>query len=218
MENNKPFVSNLDESPRMFKNNFLDYFSRVHFSVVLIIYLPIIAGMIYLALISYGIYWVTFLSIFIGGVIFWTLFEYFLHRYFFHLDLKGKIGERVHFIVHGVHHNHPNDSKRLVMPPGASLALALVLFGVFCVCFGFHMDLVFSFTSGFTLGYVTYDMIHFATHHSNYKGKWFLKIKTNHMMHHYKDHSLGFGLSNIFWDRVFGTLHNISQDSGQQNK
>lgn len=213
MPENNLFVSNEDESPRMFKSDFLDYFSRVHFSMVLIIYLPIIGWLIYLGLVIYQVNWIVFTSLFFGALIFWTLFEYLLHRYFFHLELKGKVGERVHFIVHGVHHNHPNDSKRLVMPPGASLALALVLFGIFYLSFGLNLGLTCCFAAGFTLGYVIYDMMHFATHHSNFKARWFLKIKTNHMMHHYKDHSRGFGLSNIFWDKVFGTLHDFDIDS-----
>ena len=36
----------------------------------------------------------------------------------------------MHWIIHGVHHDHPNDPLRLVMPPAVSVPLAPVVFGV----------------------------------------------------------------------------------------
>ena len=37
----------------------------------------------------------------------------------------------MHFIIHGVHHDHPNDKLRLVMPPAVSIPLAALFFGAF---------------------------------------------------------------------------------------
>ena len=45
----KNFVSNKDETVRMFESNFLESLSRVHPSVPLIIFVPVILFMIYLA-------------------------------------------------------------------------------------------------------------------------------------------------------------------------
>ena len=39
------FVSAKNESPRMFKNNLLDYFSRAHPLMVPIVFLPVVAGL-----------------------------------------------------------------------------------------------------------------------------------------------------------------------------
>ena len=39
------------------------------------------------------------------------------------------IGARLHWMIHGVHHDHPNDPMRLVMPPSASVPLALAFYG-----------------------------------------------------------------------------------------
>ena len=32
-------------------------------------------------------------------------------------------------MIHGVHHDHPNDPLRLVMPPAASIPLAIIVVG-----------------------------------------------------------------------------------------
>ncbi len=65
----------------------------------------------------------------LAGLAIWTLSEYWLHRKVFHWEPDHPIGSRMHFIIHGVHHDHPNDKMRLVMPPGASIPLALLFFG-----------------------------------------------------------------------------------------
>ena len=52
---------------------------------------------------------------------FWTLTEYWLHRFVFHFEPEKGIGARLHWIIHGVHHDHPNDPLRLVMPPSVSV-------------------------------------------------------------------------------------------------
>ena len=56
-------------------------------------------------------------AVFVGGYGLWTLTEYWIHRSVFHLEPKSRLGGRLHWIFHGVHHDHPNDPRRLVMPP-----------------------------------------------------------------------------------------------------
>ena len=72
----------------------------------------------------------------IGGYALWTLFEYWLHRIVFHFEPEDGIGARLHWIIHGVHHDHPNDPLRLVMPPAVSVPLGAVVFGVLYLVFG----------------------------------------------------------------------------------
>jgi sterol desaturase/sphingolipid hydroxylase (fatty acid hydroxylase superfamily) len=40
----------------------------------------------------------------------------------------------------------------------------------------------------------------------------------NHQLHHYKDEHLGFGVSNTFWDRVFGTMFDLSKNKQDREK
>src|SRR5207244_12871900 len=110
------YVSNKNETVRMFESDFMELFSRVHPATPLVLYLPVVGSMLYLAL------WRQILSIlavagfFLLGVLLWTLLEYLIHRYIFHYETKTRLGKRLHYIINGVHHDSPNDALRLVMP------------------------------------------------------------------------------------------------------
>ena len=52
---------------------------------------------------------------------------------------------------------------RLVMPPGASIPLALLFFGVFWLIFG--TPTAYPLFAGFLVGYLVYDYMHYYLHH-----------------------------------------------------
>lgn len=209
MKGNDQFVSANDESPRMFENDVLDYFSRSHPMSVPIIFIPIISYFIYSALFINELAWTRFLGIFVLGIVIWTLFEYIMHRYVFHLKIDSDWGRRMHFMIHGCHHDYPNDSMRLVIPNLASIILAILVYwafyGIIISLIGSTEGVLHGFYASFVLGYLIYDMMHYATHYAKFKNKWFREIQRNHLDHHYVDHDRGFGLSNVIWDRIFGT-------------
>jgi sterol desaturase/sphingolipid hydroxylase (fatty acid hydroxylase superfamily) len=107
----KNFVSNKDETVRMFQNNFLENLSRIHFSVPLFIFLPAVGYLMFQAIAVYHLPALTIAAFFVLGLFVWTFMEYILHRFLFHWKPPGKIGERLHFVFHGVHHDYPSDSK-----------------------------------------------------------------------------------------------------------
>ena len=72
--------------------------------------------MLYVALWRQGFPVIVVSGFFLLGVLLWTLLEYLIHRYIFHYEPKTGVGKRLHYIIHGVHHDYPNDGKRLVMP------------------------------------------------------------------------------------------------------
>ncbi len=199
----KQFVSNKDETVRMFDNDLLEALSKVHFTVPLFIYLPVVAYFLYRSVGLYSLSFITILSLVLLGIFVWTLTEYTLHRFIFHLVPNSAWGEKMHFIFHGVHHDYPNDSKRLVMPPSVSVPLAVIFYFLFQVLLG--TTLVAPFFVGFILGYIFYDMTHYAIHHYNMHNKFLLFIKNHHMKHHYKDPAKGFGVSSPLWDDIIGT-------------
>lgn len=200
------FVSNRNESPPMFQNKFLDMFSRIHFSSVPILFVPISSYFFYRSLVQFdvAVWWVVLL--FFGGYAFWTLMEYVIHRVVFHHKFTSPLGKRFHYIAHGIHHDFPNDSLRLVMPPAINLSLATIFYFTFYMVFQ-DAGLTAGFFSGFTFGYMVYDLMHYASHFYNFKWKWFQKIKRSHLLHHYREPNSGFGLSTVFWDHVFRTTH-----------
>jgi sterol desaturase/sphingolipid hydroxylase (fatty acid hydroxylase superfamily) len=199
----KNFVSNKDETVRMFESGFMEMFSRVHFSVPLYIYLPVVFYFLYRAIFVYSMPAVTIILLFILGVAIWTLTEYTLHRFLFHYEFKSEFGAKLHFIFHGVHHDYPNDSKRLVMPPSVSIPLAVLFYYIFVLILG--TIYVAPFFVGFIIGYLIYDMTHYAVHHFNMHNRLWLAVKNHHMKHHYMDSTKGFGVSSPVWDDVMGT-------------
>ena len=199
----KQFVSNKDETVRMFENDFMEALSKVHFTVPLFIYLPVVAIFLYLSIGAYSLSFITIFSLFVLGIFVWTFTEYTLHRFVFHFVPNSNWGRRMHFIFHGVHHDYPNDSKRLVMPPSVSMPLAIIFYFLFKFILG--QTLVAPFFVGFIIGYLFYDMTHYAIHHYNMHNKFWLFIKNHHMKHHYKDPAKGFGVSSPLWDDIIGT-------------
>jgi sterol desaturase/sphingolipid hydroxylase (fatty acid hydroxylase superfamily) len=119
------------------------------------------------------------------------------------LELKGELGARIHFIFHGVHHDYPSDSRRLVMPPSVSIPLATLFYFLFRFLIG---DIsVHPFFAGFLTGYLFYDITHYAVHHFNMHSKFWLAIKNHHIKHHFQDPDKGYGVSSPIWDYVFRT-------------
>lgn len=199
----KNFVSNSSESIRMFKNDFFETLSKVHFYVPLIVYIPVIAFLIWKSFIDVHMSFLPFIAWLIAGLFVWTITEYIMHRYIFHFYPKSEFGKKIHFIFHGVHHDYPNDAKRLVMPPSASIPMALALYFLFL--FLLPAGTIYSFFTGFLVGYLFYDMTHYALHHANFKSEFWKNLKKHHMLHHYSDSTKGYGVSSSIWDKIMGS-------------
>jgi len=199
----KNYVSNKDETVRMFENDFLEALSKVHWTIPLWLYVPVVLFFLYRSLFTFELTIGNVILYFAIGLFIWTFTEYFLHRFIFHYNAKNKFGNRIHFIFHGVHHDFPKDSKRLVMPPSVSIPLAVIFYVLFFYILG--PVLISPFFAGFIVGYIFYDITHYAIHHFNMKNKFWLAIKNHHMLHHYKHSDKGFGVSQPAWDHVFGT-------------
>lgn len=198
----KKYISNKDESVRMFESDFLESLSKVHWTIPLFIYLPVISLLIYKSL-SERLKFSQIFILFFLGIIIWTFTEYTLHRFIFHYQPKSDLGQRLHFILHGVHHDYPKDSRRLVMPPSVSIPLALFFYYLFIMVLGHTF--ILPFFAGFLTGYLFYDTTHYAVHHFNMHNKIWLAIKNHHMKHHYQNPESGYGVSQPVWDYVFGT-------------
>jgi sterol desaturase/sphingolipid hydroxylase (fatty acid hydroxylase superfamily) len=188
---------------RLFENPLLERLSKISPVTVLAIYLPLAVFFAWKSF-AVGVSAGSFVTLFLFGLAVWTLFEYFFHRYIFHFTPRGAFQRRVSFLFHGVHHQYPNDKKRLVMPLVMSASIGVLLFALSLPLFGAG---VWAYASGFTLGYLAYDMTHYSIHHFKPpQVKWLRDVWKSHLDHHFRDSTLGFGVSSAFWDRVFGTL------------
>lgn len=186
----------------MFENELFEFFSRIPPWQPPVIFLPVIAWSAYTAL-SAGVGVLMFGGLYILGVLNWSLMEYWFHRLIFHYEADSKLGKRLFWILHGVHHDWPNDKLRLVFPPAVSIPLALIFFFLYTQIFGETNR--YAVFAGLTTGYLTYDMVHYYVHHFAPKNPIGKFLRKYHLAHHFKDGTTGFGVSMPLWDFVFGT-------------
>lgn len=197
------YVSNTRESVRMFRLDWMEALSKVYWWVPALVYTPIVTALLAYAIAMQGVGALPAFAWFALGFMLWTPTEYVMHRWLFHYEPSAKWAQRLHFVMHGVHHDYPNDAHRLVMPPTASLPIALVFYGLFSLVMP-ATGLYASF-AGFLFGYMVYDLIHYALHHASWRMPWFTALKRNHMQHHFVDPNRRYGVSSPLLDYVFGT-------------
>jgi sterol desaturase/sphingolipid hydroxylase (fatty acid hydroxylase superfamily) len=195
----------------MFDNRLLELASRVHPAVPPLIYLPVVTVCLALAIGRENLGVPSVVAVFLLGLAFWTLAEYLLHRFVFHFEPDTNWGRRLHFIIHGVHHDYPHDPMRLVMPPSVSVPLATLVFLGFRVVLGPVWSL--PFFAGFLIGYLIYDMTHFHIHHHRSDNKLSLALRRYHYRHHFQQSDRGYGVTSSLWDRVFRTVPVLRRSS-----
>ncbi|KIY45038.1 oxidoreductase [Fistulina hepatica ATCC 64428] len=232
-------------SARLFGSDFLEFFTRTKWYVIPTIWLPI-AGYLFLRSVfqfagALPTFWTqpalplsalsevpvsTFAKVgmcFLLGNFLWTILEYILHRFLFHLDQNlpdHPMFFIMHFLLHGIHHYLPMDGYvqcclirrsalttfesrlRLVMPP---VLFATLQFPFTRLAYAlFPVAIANGIIAGAFTFYVGYDCMHYALHHSKLPG-YLADMKRYHLGHHYKNYELAFGVTSKIWDIVFNT-------------
>jgi dihydroceramide fatty acyl 2-hydroxylase len=197
------------DSVRLFESDLLEKLSHVNPVVPALLWIPIIAALIYRSFAVHENTALDFALYGFAGLFFWTFLEYALHRFVFHYPAKSEFGNRMVYLMHGLHHEDPADPTRLVMPPVPALiytAILVPIFRFFCGPNYFE-----AFTAFFLIGYLAYDYIHFYVHHFTPRfpvGKF---LKKYHLKHHFANYESKWGVSNPLWDYVFGTVESKSE-------
>jgi len=200
---------------RIFQNSYLEWFTKTHPLVIWALYLPVIIGFPIYGIQNAYFTPVSAILILLGGVLFWTLFEYLAHRYLFHMMTETERGRRWIYILHGNHHEFPRDKERLFMPPVPSLIITSVLFSLYYLIL---QTAAWAFFPGFILGYLLYASMHYAIHAFAPPFYWMKPLWRNHHLHHYKDEEKGFGVSSTLWDRLFGTMFDLNKEKEDKEK
>lgn len=197
-------MKNNTESLRLFENDFLESLTHVHPILPAIVWSPFVAYLYYVAVAERALPFSEIAIVSLLGLLVWTFTEYALHRWAFHFPAKSKFGQRLVFLFHGNHHDVPNDKTRLVFPPVPAIIIMFLLWQFF----GLFVPTRFMevFMGAFTIGYLCYDYIHYATHHfpmTSAVGKYLRKY---HLQHHYQGKAAKYGVSNPLWDYILGTV------------
>ncbi|NXQ81016.1 FA2H hydroxylase, partial [Nyctibius grandis] len=214
----------VDRPIRLFHSDFLEFLSKTAWYVVFMVWTPVV---LYLSWVSYTslaqgntrlfssftteysipIYKYCFPFIFLLGMILWSLLEYLIHRFVFHMKPPASNYYLItlHFLLHGQHHKSPFDSSRLVFPPVPASLVIGFFYGIMQLLMPEGLGL--SLFVGGLCGYVVYDMMHYYLHYgSPKKGTYLYGLKAYHVKHHFEHQKSGFGITTRFWDHPFRTL------------
>ncbi|KXN89147.1 Ceramide very long chain fatty acid hydroxylase SCS7 [Leucoagaricus sp. SymC.cos] len=218
----------LSEPARLFGPEYLEVFTRTAWYVVPTFWGPIAAYLFfrsvfqftgslpdfftnpalpwsYISDVPVESYTKTLACFFLGNVI-WTILEYTMHRFLFHIDEvlpDTSTFITLHFLMHGIHHYLPMDRLRLVMPPLLFFVLQLPFTQLAYVLF--PVAVANGIIAGSFTFYVLYDCMHYALHHTKLPA-YMREMKKYHLAHHYKNFELGFGVTSKIWDYVFNTV------------
>lgn len=189
---------------KLFDNKILEKLTRTHIAIPISIFIIYAGALLYYSIAVVGT--LTALQttgLFVTGFLVFTLVEYTMHRFLFHIGTKTKKREKFQYTLHGVHHEFPKDKERLAMPPIMSITIATTL--LFVIKFILNIQ-VFAFLPGFLVGYAGYLFMHFILHTYKAPKGMFNFLWANHAVHHYKDQTKAFGVTNPIWDMIFGTM------------
>lgn len=216
----------LKESARLFQWDALEMLTRTKWWVVPLFWGPITAFLFALSMLQFTDSSITARSLFelrhvpsvsaaaisktlvcfFAGNVIWTILEYTLHRFLFHVDHylpDQNWALLLHFLLHGIHHFLPMDRLRLVMPPTLFIMLETPFTNLAHAIF--PKAVANGIISGAFAFYILYDCMHYALHHTRLP-QYMAEMKRYHLAHHYKNFELGFGVTSKVWDYVFGTV------------
>lgn len=190
------------QSPKLFKNKILEFLTKTHPLVIDAMYFVITYFLISYFYKTYSGSVGLIAGLFVAGFFCWSLAEYLMHRFLYHKIEDATYNTGIQYLFHGIHHEYPNDSTRLVLPWIPSLVFASIFFGIFYLIMGKYA-LVFG--PGFVIGYCAYMTVHYTVHKVP-PPKRFNFWWTFHNIHHYQQHDRAFGVTSPIWDVVFGTM------------
>jgi len=191
-----------------------DVFTHPKTRYVVGLWVPIVLLLVATAVLSDGSL-LTLLGGAVFGVLVYSFVEYLMHRYLYHWEpesrfwrtVTGDVGRR-----HMRHHREPermhgaiNDRQVPVMVVAGICTAGSVLLMPWPLGFG-----LMAIAAGVT-NYVLQEIVHFGTHHLPMRHPLLAALKRHHMLHHYRDWDMNFGLFWPFWDLVLGTHHTSRQ-------
>jgi len=188
---------------RLFRSDALERLSHVHAATPVLLWAPVVSWLLWRSVVVERLEAATVIALGAAGLIAWSFVEYVLHRFVFHLASTSPGARRMQFVMHGVHHDDPNDSTRWLMPPIPAIAGGVVLFALARIFLG--GTLVQPFFACFLIGYLAYDYTHFAVHHAGVRTRLGRYLRRRHLLHHFATPEARWGVTSPLWDWIFRT-------------
>uniref|UniRef100_A0A670YIQ7 Fatty acid 2-hydroxylase n=1 Tax=Pseudonaja textilis TaxID=8673 RepID=A0A670YIQ7_PSETE len=222
----------VDRPIRLFHSDLMEFFSRTTWYIVCIFWLPVVffLGWHCYTTLAQGktqlfssftsayaipVHKNCFPLLFVLGIFIWSLLEYLIHRFIFHMNPPASNYYLItlHFLMHGQHHKSPFDSSRLVFPPVPASLLFFVFYFIAQLLFPGEFGL--SILCGGIVGYIIYDMMHYYLHYGSPKeGTYLYGLKTYHIKHHFEHQEAGEGVEGCSWGGCFHSPGGLRKASG----
>jgi sterol desaturase/sphingolipid hydroxylase (fatty acid hydroxylase superfamily) len=140
------------------------------------------------------------------GVLLWTLIEYGLHRFVFHIQIPLRNPQMRELVnaSHLTHHASPHDREKVLVKPSYGLVISAIVYGLLSA-------ILQSFFSGAGVmvgiwaGFLYYEAVHYRVHFSLSPSGFIARQRRAHFYHHFTNNKRSFGVTSPLWDYVFGT-------------
>ena len=166
---------------------------------------PLLAiGLIYAAFRSHpadirNLFW-----LFPLGLVAWSLLEYVLHRFVFHINCRNARLSEIINASHVQHHMAPRNPDKLFVHLHYSLAISTLIFGGLYAAFG-RMDFSTGMLCGIWTGFLYYESVHYRSHLASAATGFIGRQRRAHFYHHFTNGNCCFGVTSPLWDFVFRT-------------
>jgi sterol desaturase/sphingolipid hydroxylase (fatty acid hydroxylase superfamily) len=141
------------------------------------------------------------------GIFLWTLLEYVLHRFAFHIQIpiRNPILRELVNGSHTLHHASPRDPTKVLVHPTYGIVVSSLLYGLlfFVLRDGFSAA---GILVGIWMGFLYYEAVHYRVHFSLSGSGLVAHQRRTHFYHHFTNNKRCFGVTSPLWDYVFGTM------------
>ncbi|HET7578639.1 MAG TPA: sterol desaturase family protein [Bacillales bacterium] len=144
----------------------------------------------------------------LAGMVLFSVSEYSVHRFLLHEfpNLMPKSYEG-----HVAHHEHPNDARYIFGPFYFDLVIyAIIYAGMLWITRNLHATALLAI--GFAFFHINYQWVHYVSHRPIIPiVPWNRWLKRMHLLHHFKDEHLWYGVTDPAWDMLTGTYEKVKR-------
>ena len=145
-----------------------------------------------------------------AGLLAWSLIEYGLHRFVFHVEIRSATVRHLINSSHLEHHEDPRDVGRLLVKTGYGMFVSALLFGI---AFFLTRNWFYSagLMTGIWTGFLYYEYVHYRVHLTIGHSRMMAYQRRAHFHHHFQNPDVCFGVTSPLWDYVFRTTRRRAQ-------
>jgi sterol desaturase/sphingolipid hydroxylase (fatty acid hydroxylase superfamily) len=140
------------------------------------------------------------------GLFVWSLLEYTLHRFIFHMRFQvrnPRLREALN-ASHLVHHVAPRDEDKLLVRTPFALLISALVFAITLV-FSANVASSSGVMTGIWAGFLYYEAVHYRVHLRLSNSRLISWQRRAHFYHHFTNNKRCFGVTSPLWDYVFRT-------------